>query len=120
MQVLTRKVAAPVVVGVWAIALLVGAHTVAVLPWFTDYYDFYSRQPGLRHATLTTGFRYGYPIGAALALAAILAGTWFVRRRECHAVSLMWFAATSLVTSIAWFVWTLLAERSIYVLSLPA
>jgi hypothetical protein len=120
MVILTRKVVAPVVLGVWTVALLVGMHTVAVLQWFTDYYDFYRGRPGFGHATVATAFRHGYPFGAVLALAAVIAGTWFLRRRECTTPRLIWFAAASLVAAGAWFVWTLLAERSIYVLSVPA
>jgi hypothetical protein len=40
MVILSRKIAVPVVFGVWAVALLVGIHTIAVLPWFTDYTTF--------------------------------------------------------------------------------
>jgi hypothetical protein len=116
----TRKVVIPVVLGVWTVVLLVGAHTVATLPWFTDYYDFYGAQPGFGHAKIAIAFRHGYPFGALLGLMAVIAGIWLLYRGERSTPRLIWFAAASLVLAVAWFVCALLAERSIYVLSLPA
>ena len=86
-RVLTRKVVLPVVLGVWAVALLVGIYTVAVLPSFNDYYDLYVGQPGFGHATVATAFRRGYPLGAVLALAILIAGVVLAATRKCRDAS---------------------------------
>jgi hypothetical protein len=53
-------------------------------------------------------------------LAIVITGARLLRRPESAATSLLWYAVASFAVASAWFVWTLLVERSTYVLSLPA
>jgi hypothetical protein len=118
MTPISRNLVVPMVLGVWAVALIVGVYTVAVISGFIERYDFYSNS-GVGHALIATALRHGYPLGAALGLGALVVGVWILRKPECGPGHLIWFATGTIVAAIAWFIGTLLAERSIYVLSQP-
>ena len=115
-----RKIIVPIVLGVWAVALLVAVHTLVVLPRFIDYYEFYGTQPGFSHATIATAYRHGYAFGAVPLLATLTGGVCLLRRPESEPIRLVYFVASSLVVAFTWLLWTLLSERSLFVLSLPA
>jgi hypothetical protein len=122
MPTLSRKVILPVVCGVLIILLSVAGYTSAVLPWFLDYYDYLQGQTrnSIDYGTVVKAYHDYHWIGVPLELCSIGFGVQLLKRAEQRANHVVWYAMLSMSLSVFWLVWTLCAERSLYVLLLPA
>jgi hypothetical protein len=120
MHTIPRRVVLPVVTGVCLVTLLVAAYTFAMLPWFTDYYDFYQNSSrGFEHAAISRAFHLCYPAGGPLVLGILGCGGWLLRSPEVGAAWLAWYASASVSLALAWLTWVLLVERTFYGLLFP-
>ena len=122
MPTLSRKTIVPVVCGISITVLSVAGYTCAMLPWFLDYYDYLQGQTrnGIDYGTVVKAFHDYHWIGVPLALCSIGYGVQLLKRAEQRADHVVWYAMLSMSLSVFWLVWTLCAERSLYVLLLPA
>jgi hypothetical protein len=121
MHTISRKVVLPIVTGVCLVTLLVGVYTLAMLPWFTDYYDFYQNSMrGFEHAAIAKASHLCYPAGGPLVLCILGCGGWLLRSPEVSAARLAWYASASVSLALAWLTWILLVERTFYGLLFPA
>ena len=122
MLIIQRKVVLPVVCGVWITTLSVAGYTWAMLPWFLHYYDYFQGQANnsIDYGTVTDLFHGCYLVGVPFALCIIGYGVQLLRCAERRADHVAWYAVLSLSLAVSWFVWTLLAERTLYALLFPA
>ncbi len=115
-----RKVALPVVIGVWVVTTLFAAYTLAMLPWFTDYCNFYQNSSAVQLAGITRAFLHFHLGGVPLGLAILGYGIRLLRPAETSAVHLLWYVSVSVSIAAVWMTWAMLAERSLYELLFPA
>jgi len=116
-----RKVAAPLVASIWVIVALVAIYSYAMLPWFMDYCDFYSRRSGsLQLAGITSAFERFHLAGIPVGLAILGYGVRLLRKSELSVSHLAWYISVSVSAAAVWQTWAMLAERSLYELLFPA
>jgi hypothetical protein len=109
------------VCGVAALLLLVAGYICATLPWFVDYFDYYAGAPNdFAFPASTRFFRHYHPVGIPIALFVLGYGVHLLRPPERRIEHVLWYAAISGSLVLAWFMWTLLVERSLYELLFPA
>ena len=122
MLTISRKVTLPVVCGVWIITLLIAGYTSAMLPSFLDYYDHFQRQANnsIDYGTVTEMFHGYYLVGVPVGLCVIGYGAQLLRGAERSAAHVAWYAVLSMSMAMSWFVWTLLAQQTLYDLLFPA
>ena len=121
MIALQRKLVVPIVFAIWTITLALSIHGLTALPWLIDSYDrLASDQPGVVPAGICTAYRYAYPFALLPVAAIVFYGTWLLRSREANLTGVIWFAAGSISIAATWHVWTLLVERSFFLLLIPA
>ena len=115
-----RIVALPVVGGVGVVIALVATYTCAMLPWLTDYCEFYQRGNAVQLAGITRAFLRLHLIGVPLGLAILGYGVRLLWPAETSAAHLAWYASVSVSIAAVWQTWAMLVERSLYVLLFPA
>jgi hypothetical protein len=121
MTTISRKAIAPVICGVAAVTLLAAGYTCAILPWFLDYFDYYTGTPNnVAFPFSTRLFRQFYMGGVPIGLCVLGYGVHLLRPAERRLEHVLWYAALSLSLAALWLAWTLLAERSFYELFFPA
>lgn len=121
MNQVSRKVVAPVVIGIWVLTALVALYVCAMLPWFTDYCDFYqTRGDGTyRLAGIATAFLRFHLIGVPLGLTILGCGVNLLRLKETNSAHLAWYVSVSVSLLAIYQTSALLAERSLYELLFP-
>ena len=116
----SKTVVAPVVIGVWVVTALAATYTCAMLPWFTDYCEFYRSGSAVQLAGVTGAFLRCHLVGVPLGLAIVGYGVRLLRPAETSTAHLAWYASVSVSLVAVWQTWAMLAERSLYVLLFPA
>ena len=93
-----------------------------MLPWFLDYYDYFQEQAhnSIQYGTVAEVFHGYYLVGVPVGLGIIGYGVQLLRCAERRAEHVAWYAVLSVSLAASWFVWTLLAERTLYALLFPA
>ena len=119
MNTISRKTTLPIVCGVAALTLLVAGYTCAILPWFLDYFDYYTSDNFAFPSGLELFRRY-YLGGIPLGLCVLGYGLHLLRPPERRLDHVLWYAALSVSLAASWFVWALLVERCFYTLLFPA
>ena len=118
---ISRRAIVPVVCGVAALVLLVAGYTCAILPWFLNYFDYYTDAPnGFAFPASTRIFGAYHLGGVPIGLAVIGYGAYLLRPAERRVDHVLWYAGMSLSLAVAWLLWTMLVVRRLYELLFPA
>jgi hypothetical protein len=117
-----RKVAVPLILAVWVVIALVALYSFAILPWFIDYCDFYSRSLGgsFQLAVLPRAFARFHLAGIPLGLAIFGYGFRLLVKSDLNASHPAWYISVTVSVAAGWQMWAMLAERSLYELLFPA
>jgi hypothetical protein len=110
----SRKISAPVILGVWALTAFVFAYTFAVVTLLKTFVEWHLDGSEAHLPGISRGLVRLHLISVPCAVAIFVYGTALLRQSQISVAHLAWYVAGSLTLAAFWQGWASIAHMCIF------